>query len=45
MTNIYKIILLFAVIGSLSLSASACGRYSAPSPVEGSGFPHTYPQK
>ncbi|MBQ8481747.1 MAG: hypothetical protein IJ532_04370 [Alphaproteobacteria bacterium] len=44
MTNICKIILLFAVIGVLSLSTAACGRYSAPYPVEDSGFPHTYPQ-
>ena len=44
MTNICKIILLFAVIGVFSLSTTACGRYSAPSPIEGSGYPHTYPQ-
>jgi hypothetical protein len=44
MSNIRKIILLVAVIGTLALSLSACGRYSAPSPVEGSGFPHQYPK-
>ena len=44
MTNICKIILLFAVIGAFSLSVTACGRYSPPSPVENSGYPHNYPQ-
>lgn len=44
MTNICKIILLFAVMGVLSVSTAACGRYSAPSPIEDSGYPHNYPQ-
>lgn len=42
MTNIRKIIL-FAAACVMLLAVSACGRYSAPSPVEGSGYPHTYP--
>lgn len=45
MKNMHKIILLFTVIGMFSILLSSCGRYSAPSPVEGSGFPHEYPQK
>jgi len=45
MTNICKIILILSVIGLFSISATACGRYSAPYPVEGSGYPHTYPQE
>lgn len=44
MTNIRKIIL-FAAAFVVLFSISACGRYSAPSPVEGSGYPHTYPHE
>lgn len=34
-------LVLFAV--SLCVVLSACGRYSEPSPIEGSNFPHAYP--
>lgn len=30
---------------SLILLMSACGKVSAPVPVEGSGYPHTYPRR
>lgn len=36
-----KIIFGFICVALLTLSA--CGRYSEPSPIEGSGFPHNYP--
>ena len=44
MTNICKKILLIAVICGISFCVTSCGRYSAPQPVEGSGYPHNYPQ-
>lgn len=44
MQHFIKIILFILVIGSIGLSVAACGRYSAPSPIEGSGYPHKYPQ-
>ncbi|MBQ4399760.1 MAG: hypothetical protein II830_00535 [Alphaproteobacteria bacterium] len=44
MSNIRKIILLVTIISAFAVSLSACGRYSSPSPVEGSGFPHQYPK-
>lgn len=34
------IILLFA----LAVNLSACGKVSAPVPLEGSGYPHSYPR-
>ena len=38
---------IFLVIGFILLCGSlvACGRYSEPSPIEGSGYPHRYPAK
>ena len=44
MKNIYKTLLLFMLLLSLTMALAACGRYSAPYPVEGSGFPHNYPR-
>ena len=38
-----KIFFILCLTGFLLATLSACGRYSAPSPVEGSGFPHQYP--
>jgi len=35
------IILLFAII----ITISSCGKISQPSVIEGSGYPHSYPQK
>lgn len=42
MSKIFKLFIF--IFTALSLSAlCACGRYSEPSPVSGSGFPHSYP--
>lgn len=41
MHNFYKLVL-FLCLGCAALSA--CGKLAAPSPYEGSGYPHTYPQ-
>ena len=38
-----KITYVLAVLG-LVLSLNACGKVSSPVPLEGSGYPHTYPQ-
>ena len=43
MKNIKKIILAVCLTGFLLATLSACGRYSEPSPIEGSNFPHKYP--
>lgn len=43
MKNWQKFILLFCIIG-ICTGLNACGRYSEPSPIEGSNFPHQYPQ-
>lgn len=44
MKNIYKMFALFMLLTFVALTLSACGRYSKPYPVEGSGFPHQYPK-
>ena len=38
---------LFAVLvlASIVLGLSACGKVSSPEPLEGSGYPHTYPRR
>lgn len=41
MQDFQKII--FCFVCALLLALGACGRYSEPSPIEGSGFPHNYP--
>ena len=38
-----KMIMIFAIFGLL-LSVGACGKVSSPVPLEGSGYPHTYPR-
>ena len=43
MQNFYKIFLFLVVIASL-LSVAACGKLAAPSPIEGSDYPHSYPR-
>ena len=44
MKKISKIIVfLFAI--TITLNLCACGRYSEPMPIKGSGYPHTYPQQ
>ncbi len=30
---------------SVVLGISACGKVSSPTPIEGSGYPHTYPRR
>jgi hypothetical protein len=42
MRNFQKIFFFF-VLALAVVGLSSCGRYSEPSPVEGSGFPHNYP--
>lgn len=39
--KLLAVLLLTAVVFSLS----ACGKVSAPEPIEGSGYPHTYPRR
>jgi len=43
MQNLYKLIILLSLIIS-SLTLVSCGKVSAPSPIEGSDYPHTYPR-
>ncbi|MDY4689944.1 MAG: hypothetical protein ACI4OE_04635 [Alphaproteobacteria bacterium] len=42
MKSLQKILLIICLLGCLG-ALSSCGRYSAPSPIEGSGYPHNYP--
>ena len=42
MKNFKKIFLVLLLTG-IVVNLSACGRYSEPSPIEGSNFPHNYP--
>ncbi|MBP5352699.1 MAG: hypothetical protein J6Y91_02910 [Alphaproteobacteria bacterium] len=44
MKKLQKIFLLITVLGLCAVNLSSCGRYSEPSPIESSGFPHQYPQ-
>lgn len=44
MQNPYKIFVLLLLTAFMLTSLTACGRYSSPYPVEGSGFPHSYPR-
>lgn len=32
------------VLSLIMFSLSGCGKKSAPMPIEGSGYPHTYPR-
>ncbi len=34
-----------ALLTALIFNISACGKVSSPSPIEGSGYPHTYPRR
>lgn len=40
-----KMLFLLAAAVLLAGSLSACGKVSAPKPVEGSGYPHAYPHR
>lgn len=37
--------LVFSLLLTAVASLSACGKMSAPSPIEGSGYPHEYPHR
>lgn len=38
-----KDLLIFIILAALGLSA--CGKMSVPEPIEGSGYPHSYPKR
>jgi len=38
------VLTVFAVL-ALVVGLSACGKVSAPEPLEGSGYPHSYPRR
>lgn len=44
MKSLQKILLIICMFAGFC-ALSACGRYSAPSPIEGSGYPHNYPNQ
>ena len=44
MKSLQKILFIICLLSGLTAIA-ACGRYSAPSPIEGSGYPHNYPNQ
>ncbi|MBR6355546.1 MAG: hypothetical protein IKR92_01710 [Alphaproteobacteria bacterium] len=44
MKSVCKIILWSCLFVGIMSSLSACGRFSQPYPVEGSGYPHNYPR-
>ena len=42
MKNFYSLIVVFCmIVGTLTLTS--CGKVSAPSPIEGSDYPRSYP--
>lgn len=43
MKNICRLTILVALAATFMLSA--CGKMASPSPIEGSGYPHTYPKR
>lgn len=44
MKNSVKILALF-LIAAAAISLSACGKVSSPEPIQGSGYPHSYPRR
>ena len=44
MKKIYKLLTLLLMMTSL-LFITACGKMSLPTPIEGSGYPHSYPRR
>lgn len=42
MKNTFKILVLLLTV---AVMLTACGRYSRPSPIENSGYPHHYPSR
>lgn len=43
MKNLSKLLNAVLLV-TIILSISACGKVSAPEPIQGSGYPHTYPR-
>lgn len=41
----YKMSLLYGILFIVVLTLVGCGKMSAPQIYEGSGYPHSYPQK
>ena len=37
-------ICLFVALAFVAIAVCACGKTSSPSPMDGSGYPHTYPR-
>lgn len=44
MKSLQKILLIICILAGFC-ALSGCGRYSLPSPIEGSGYPHNYPNQ
>ena len=40
-----KIFFIFNIVALVVFGLSACGKVSKSVPVEGSGYPHTYPRR
>ncbi len=38
-------VLFWILLVAAGLSVSGCGKVSAPAPLEGSGYPHSYPRQ
>lgn len=45
MKYILKIFSAVMLIATIGVSVTACGKISSPEPIEGSGYPHTYPRR
>lgn len=45
MRYILKIFSALLIMAAISVSVTACGKISSPEPVEGSGYPHSYPRR
>jgi len=43
--NVSAKIFLFLMLVFVTISVCSCGKASRPSPLEGSGYPHSYPKK
>lgn len=45
MKQVLKIFSMVMVLAALGVSLAACGKISSPEPIEGSGYPHSYPRR
>lgn len=45
MRYILKIFSMALIIAAISVSVTACGKISSPEPIDGGGYPHTYPRR